>query len=125
MPIELLPVVSWIKQDYNASYLDSLQQILSSFHGLAHNLLMRYAPPEKSDREPRELVLKALLALQREIFDQYLPPIERNRTRSVGGLWHEWGLKSMKLRLENDQIYQLSPLPEGNGTLQEREIDGV
>ncbi len=31
----------------------------------------------------------------------------------------------MKLRLENDQVYQLSPLPEGNGTLQEREIDGV
>jgi hypothetical protein len=125
MPIELLPIVSWITQDSGAPYEDSLQQIVSSFHGLAHKLLVRHAPPEKSGCEPRDLVFKALFALQREIFDQYLPPVEARRERSVGGIWPDWALPSMKVALDTGQIYSLSPLPEGNGSKHEREVDGV
>lgn len=124
MAIDLLPVVSWIVQDSNASYTDTLRGIVSSFRPYAKALLVRYAPPDRSGCDPAALTHGALFAMQREILDQYLPPLEANRVRSVGCLWPWWKVE-MKVMLKDGTVHKLSPLPDGNGLEHEYVIGGV
>ncbi|HLJ51205.1 MAG TPA: hypothetical protein VKU01_34590 [Bryobacteraceae bacterium] len=125
--MNLLPIVSWIKQDseLDVSYDDALEEIISKTTRIAKIYQVKYAPPEKSGLAPRHLVQVAMFCLQRKIFDQYLPPIEPKRIRSIGYLWPIWGRNEITVALDSGKLHAITPLPPENGVLQEREIDGV
>jgi hypothetical protein len=114
MGIDLIPAVYWITQNSDVEYGDTRLDVFRMFRRYAGSVLGRYAPPERSGRDADALIYDGLLELQRIILDQYLPPVEPERVRSVACLWPWWERTGMKV-LAGGCVDKLKPLPDGNG----------
>lgn len=112
--IEFVPVICWIKQDYRWEYTAARDEVVRACRPYAKTMLWRKATPERTGLAADRLTHDALLDLQRIILDQYLPPVEPNRVRTLGRLWPWWNRTGMKV-LTGGSVQTLSPLPKEDG----------